>query len=151
MEEFQVIETPGHTKCSVSFIFSEKRIIFVGDAAGVIDNGIVRPQFLSDYPAYISSLEKIKKWSNFSLALGHGGIFEPGETPEFLGEAFKRSLEFGKEIERLYSREGNEDRVAEIIYKREYERLRLRQPKKAYMINLKAMIKTVLKEAGTQH
>lgn len=150
IEEFEVIETPGHTKCSVSFIFPEKRIIFVGDAAGVQeDNGYIRPQFLSSYSDYLGSLTKILKYSLYDLAMGHGGIFQGEEVKDFLERSIKRTKEFRKEIENLFRQTGNPDRVAELIHEREYKGMGIKQPKEAYMINLKAMIKAVLREVDS--
>jgi len=146
IDEFEVLETPGHTKCSVSFIFPDKKIIFVGDAAGVEEKGYIRPQFLSSYSAYYSSLKKILKYSSYSLAMGHGGIFEENETEGFLLRALRRTEEFKEEIKELYLKEKNENEVAEIIFKKEYEGLGLKQPREAYLINLNAMIKAVVRE-----
>ncbi len=142
IEEFSVLETPGHTKCSVSFVFPEKKIIFVGDAAGVIEGGYIRPQFLSSYQQYVESLRKILKYGQFSLALGHGGIFPQGK--EFLENSLKRTEEFRKEILEYYEKFGETERVAQEIFKKEYDGLGLKQPKEAYMINLRAMIKSAL-------
>lgn len=150
IDEFEVIETPGHTKCSVSFIFPEKRIIFVGDAAGVQeDNGYIRPQFLSRYSDYVSSLNKILKYSHYDLAMGHGGIFQGKEVKEFLERSLRRTEEFRKEIEDLFHKTGDPEQVAELIYEKEYKGMGIKQPREAYMINLKAMIKAVLREADS--
>ncbi len=145
LDEFFVLETPGHTRCSISFAFQEKEIIFVGDAAGVIDDGHIRPQFLSNYSQYLDSLKKIMTYSHFSLGLGHGGIFPRGK--EFLEKSMERTREFREEILKLYARWGDPERVAEEIYKNEYQKLGLRQPKEAYTINLKAMIRAVLQDS----
>ncbi len=144
LEDFSVLETPGHTKCSISFVFPEKEIIFVGDAAGVMEDGYIRPQFLSSYSQYVASLKKIMKYSHFSLALGHGGIFPEGE--DFLKRSLERTVDFRKEILELYGKFRDQERVAEKIYEREYKGLGLLQPEQAYMINLRAMIKAVLRE-----
>ncbi len=142
IEEFSVLETPGHTRCSVSFVFPEKKIIFVGDAAGVIEEGHIRPQFLSSYDQYVASLQKILKYGDFSLALGHGGIIPEGR--EFLENSLKKTEEFRKEILEYYEKFGDMEKVARKIYREEYEGLGLKQPKEAYMINLRAMIKSAL-------
>ncbi len=144
LEEFSVLETPGHTKCSISFVFPKKSIIFVGDAAGVIEDGYIRPQFLSSYSQYVESLKKIMKYSQFSLALGHGGIFPQGA--DFLKKSLKRTVDFRKEILALHEKFKDQEKVAEEIYEREYKGLGLRQPKQAYMINLRAMIRAALQE-----
>ncbi len=140
--EFFVIETPGHTRCSVSFVFPQKGIIFVGDAAGVIEEGYIRPQFLSDYNQYVSSLEKIMEYSDLSLALGHGGIFPRGK--EFLENSLKRTREFRHQILKYYEELGDMEKVAQKIFREEYQTLGLKQPPQAYMINLRAMIKAAL-------
>ena len=44
---FEVISSPGHTKCSISFLMMPDKILFPGDAAGVLErNKKIKPLFL---------------------------------------------------------------------------------------------------------
>ena len=68
----EVFETPGHTRCSISFFLRPESILFAGDAAGVVEkNGKVKPLFLSSYTQYEASLEKLLGLEAEVLALAH--------------------------------------------------------------------------------
>jgi len=90
--ELEVIDTPGHTSDSISLLDSKNRNIFVSDAVGdKIDENdpcvpaIMPPSFNPD--AYVSTLEKLKKYDFESICLGHYGMYYGPDVKEMLDEA----------------------------------------------------------------
>ncbi len=149
VDGIEVLETPGHTRCSLSYLFPEEKLLFVGDALGVVEeDGYIRPQFLSDYRAYVSSIEKISSLLPVNIVMGHGGIVPEEESEEFLEKIKERTEEFASQILELYRKEGDPERVFEKIFEEEYVGRGLNQPEQSYSINLRAMIKAVLKAEG---
>ena len=73
LSEITVIETPGHTKGSVSFMIRDRGIVFVGDAI-VIRGG--KPElskmFTLDMDAARKSVEKIMSMQPSLILSGHG-------------------------------------------------------------------------------
>ncbi len=149
VDGIKVLETPGHTRCSLSYFFPEEKLLFVGDALGVVEeDGYIRPQFLSDYRAYLNSIEKISSLLPVNIVMGHGGIITEEESEEFLKRIKKRTEEFASQILELYRKEKDPEKVFEIIFQEEYVGRKLNQPEQSYSINLRAMIKAVLKAEG---
>lgn len=70
--EFFVIDTPGHTTCSIVYYFLEEKTMFTGDFLFKETIGITNTQ-LSNKKQMLESLTKIKKYPNdINIYPGHG-------------------------------------------------------------------------------
>jgi len=70
--EFFVINTPGHTTCSIIYYFLEEKIMFTGDFLFKKTIGITNTQ-LSNKDQMKESLRKIKRYpGDISIYPGHG-------------------------------------------------------------------------------
>lgn len=144
----QVYETPGHTRCSLSFLLQPENILFPGDAAGVMEkNGTIKPLFLSSYTQYIGSLEKISTLDAEILALPHNQVIKGRKNVQ---EFFSRSL---LETEKLKTKIFQElqistdfNAIAEKLFSQEYPLPTIAGPREALLINLTAMVKAVYYE-----
>jgi len=90
--ELEVIDTPGHTPDCISLLDSKNKNIFVSDAVGdkIDENApcvpaIMPPSF--DPDAYVSTLEKLKKYDFESICLGHYGMYYGPDVKDILDEA----------------------------------------------------------------
>ncbi|HOQ09448.1 MAG TPA: MBL fold metallo-hydrolase [Syntrophomonadaceae bacterium] len=87
----QIIETPGHSSCSISVYLPEEEVMFVSDAAGTaINEGIIAPVFFQDYDLYLDSLRKLMNYPTRVLALGHGPVISGYEQVQ---DFYQRSLQ----------------------------------------------------------
>ena len=95
----KVLETPGHTRDSLSFYLQEKNCLFSGDL--IYYKVITQLDYYQDLMKSLSELEnsynKIKKLDNHIIYIGHGdGIDNPNENIEACFkkiEKFKRNPE----------------------------------------------------------
>ena len=72
---FQVIETPGHSDCSLSFHQPDRGILIVSDATGYYmpqHNGWW-PNYFSSYGTYVDSIERLADLNAEVLCLSHNG------------------------------------------------------------------------------
>lgn len=73
--KLQIIETPGHSSCSISIYLPQEEVMFVSDAAGTaISEEMIAPVFFQDYDLYLDSIRKLMNYPTRVLALGHGQI-----------------------------------------------------------------------------
>ncbi len=141
--------TPGHTRCSFSYLLYPEMVLFPGDAAGVMEkDGTIRPLFLSSYKLYIDSLQKLEKLPAEYLALPHN---KPLRGREAIRDFFDRSIDTTIELKErvlkeLQRQEYKIEVIAERLFQEFYSQSTLSGPKEAFIINLQAMVKAVSNE-----
>jgi len=87
---FDVLAVPGHSDCAMAYLLQPDKILFAGDAAGMLDhNGYVWPVFFTRYSAYEQSLQKMAALDLEGLACGHADFMSGKET---IGRFFTESL-----------------------------------------------------------
>ncbi len=145
---FQVFETPGHTKCSLSYLLEPYGVLFPGDAAGVIERrGKIKPLFLSNFSSYLISLKKLIKLKAEILALPHNRFISGKDNVKtFLSKSLEQSERIGHLIQKEISSGKNLKTIAKNILADEFAEPTVQGPKKAFTINLNAMVNAVKKE-----
>ncbi len=140
-----IVETPGHTRCSISFLLQPENILFPGDAAGVIEkSGKIKPLFLSSYTQYERSLNKLIAMQAAVLALPHNtAIKGERQVQEFLKSSLRETQRLKEEI--LSALQGKADfgLIAENILDHEYTFPTIMGPREALLINVTAMVKSI--------
>lgn len=141
-----VIETPGHTKDSVSYYIPQLKALIPGEATGVINgNYDIQSEFSSSYNDYITSLEKLADLDVNILFLPHVHIL----TGDDAGDHIRRSLEsarfFKDRIDTFLDRfNGNQDATIEALFKEDFEDTQaVLQDKRSFLLNLRAKVKAV--------
>jgi len=151
---FEVYEVPGHTRDSLCYRIMPDNAIFAGEAYGVptLSGKRVYPQFLVSFKDYMNSLKKMRKLEPRWIGLAHGGVIGGDEAISFLEKSIIDSEEFAEMIKERILKEKNplsEDslrKIVEEIAEKDYNPNETTQSKRAYMLNLTAMVKTVLRE-----
>ncbi len=67
-----IVETPGHTKDSISIYLPDTKTIIVGDLLKGTADSLVAPPFFDDYIALLSSVNKIKELNPDLICVSHG-------------------------------------------------------------------------------
>jgi glyoxylase-like metal-dependent hydrolase (beta-lactamase superfamily II) len=72
---FRVMETPGHSDCSLSFYEPDERILLISDATGYYLPGLNAwwPNYFADYGAYLRSIRRLAGMEAELLCLSHNG------------------------------------------------------------------------------
>lgn len=92
--KIRVIETPGHTKDSISLYFENENLVFASESHGVaLDFPAVVPGFVSSYDDTVASINKIKKIDPDYIIMPHSKMISGYETDIYLDNAL---LEAGK-------------------------------------------------------
>ena len=138
-----VIPTPGHTWDFLSYWVPEKKILIASEAAGC-DNV---SEFLVDYDAYRTSLETLSELDVEVLCTGHHMVLTGADARKHLLDSLDQAADYVARVERFLLDEDRDiDRVVQRIKIQEWDPKPLpKQPEKAYIINTKARVGTVLK------
>jgi glyoxylase-like metal-dependent hydrolase (beta-lactamase superfamily II) len=143
-----VFETPGHTRCSLSFLLRPGNVLFAGDAAGVVEkSGKIKPLFLSSYSQYESSLQKLLALEAEVLALAHNTAVKGKERVRaFLENSLAETRRLKATITAWLGDSRDFAGIAARILAEEYDAPTLMGPREALMINVTAMVKSVYHE-----
>jgi glyoxylase-like metal-dependent hydrolase (beta-lactamase superfamily II) len=68
----KIIETPGHTKDSISIYLPDPKIVICGDLLRGTDQKLEAPPFFEDYVSLINSVNKIKELNPDLICVSHG-------------------------------------------------------------------------------
>jgi glyoxylase-like metal-dependent hydrolase (beta-lactamase superfamily II) len=144
----QVYETPGHTRCSISFLLLPENILFPGDAAGVIEkSNLVKPLFLSSFSQYIGSLEKVSRLNAEILALPHNRIIKGRKNVKaFFDRSLLETVKLKETIFKELQASSDFTAIGEKLLNLEYPLPTVAGPREALLINLTAMVKAVYYE-----
>lgn len=146
---FEVIDTPGHTKCAVSYLLKPDNILFQGDSAGLLEkNGSIKPIFLSSYSEYEDSIKKLMALEAEAMAFPHNRFLQgKDQVKKYLQDSLARTQEVKAVILKILKDEKDTAQIAETLYRQEFPITSIMGPKEAMMINLEAMVKAIAYEA----
>lgn len=143
-----VIETPGHTSCSLTFLLEPEKILFPSETIGVYaGDGLMVAGMVKSCRETIASIEKCRKINANHIVSPHFGLVPDQEgtiywdlamesvsrNMEFIQKQIKEGALFG-EIMEEYTREFYVDRVS------------CEQPKEAFLLNAQHMIRNLMIE-----
>lgn len=141
----QVLETPGHTRDSLSYFLPDTGIVVTGDAAGACENDFIHSPFLTGYDDYVRSIDTIAALHPAALCIAHNGILAGEAVPRYLDRA-RTAAEAHKALIEQYldACNGDCEQVVRLITDRQYDagpvRLQNRGP---YILNLRATVAAV--------
>lgn len=98
---FSVIETPGHSYCSLSFYEASRKVLIISDATGYYMPELKYwwPNYFADYGKYISSMERLAKYDTEVLCLSHNGVIQGAEEiRNYFADAIADTKEYHQRI-----------------------------------------------------
>lgn len=143
----KALETKGHTDCSMSYAFEPVKLLFASESTGIIEGkNFVHTPFLKDCNDAISSREKCKAYDPEYISLPHFGMI-PKDYIETYWKKLEEETDIKIDFIRKMKEEGLDDeamldRYCDKYWDPDMEEV---QPKDAFIINSKAIIKAFLK------
>ncbi len=79
---FRVLETPGHSECSLSFHEPSAGVLVISDATGYYmpDGEFWWPNYFSGYAAYLASIRRLAELKAEVLCLSHNGVIKGAQA-----------------------------------------------------------------------
>lgn len=146
--ELYVISTPGHTRCSISFYMKPDKALFSGESVGAYaGEDMVLANYLSDYNEYMNSLMKLSEMDVELLGLPHHGILVGSKNiKRFFELSIKGANTFREEVVKMIKDNIEEEEMIKRLTDKFYVDVASLQPKGAFIVNLKAMVKVIRRE-----
>lgn len=143
----KVIETQGHTKCSVSFLVNNETL-FASESTGYKSkSGKIYPAFITSSSKAIDSINRCQEINPRFIISPHFGLVNERDTLNYWEEC-SLAVQETKDFIIHLSKMGYEEEQILIEYERLFrdEESRVEQPSNAFRLNAQGMIKTVLNE-----
>lgn len=143
----KVIETPGHTQCSLAFLVNGN-ILFASETTGCLSrSGRMKPAFIRSYSDAVVSIRTCQKLDPQYIVSPHYGFVSERDTPVYWEKCLQAVQEARAFILELAQRGCTQEQIL-IQYEAVFqdEESRAEQPLKAFRLNSAAMIKAVLQE-----
>ncbi|MBR3147486.1 MAG: MBL fold metallo-hydrolase [Eubacterium sp.] len=149
-EYIKVLETKGHTDCSLTYVFEPQSIMFSSESTGVIRNeNVITSAVLKSYNDAVRSARKCMAYKPKMLITPHYGLMKKEENISFfiwflIAAARERNF-----IVRTFDRTGSyAETLSEYVDRYWSEEWLNAQPKAAFMENARYTVRNVLEEAG---
>lgn len=112
-----IIETPGHSNCSITIFEPSQKILFVGDAMGNIWTldfvmpPIMPPEFSEE--KFFTTLDKIREVNYESLAFSHHGILTRTHAKLFPDKALSSYIDWRDFFIAMWNEKPNQEYITE--------------------------------------
>jgi len=143
----RVLETRGHTKCSLSFLI-DNDTLFPSESTGYMSkSGKIYPAFLTSCSEAVDSIHKCQKLNPRFIISPHYGLVNERDTRSYW-ENCLLAVKETKEFTLRLASQGYEEENILTEYEKVFrdEQSKLEQPAQAFRLNARSMIKTVLRE-----
>jgi len=100
----EVIDTPGHSSCSIAIYIPQEKALFPSDAAGVFFGGQMQPTANSNYNLYQQSLEKLVTYDVNAVLPEHFGAALGEEARTYLTRSIEAAKRERAMLEESYRR-----------------------------------------------
>jgi glyoxylase-like metal-dependent hydrolase (beta-lactamase superfamily II) len=100
--EINILETPGHSSCSISAYIPQLRILFASDCGGIPYRNTIISSGNSNFTSFQQSLEKLKNLEVEYFCADHYGFVVGEEARNFISTAIEAAKEFRAKIEDIY-------------------------------------------------
>jgi glyoxylase-like metal-dependent hydrolase (beta-lactamase superfamily II) len=140
----EVLATPGHTRDQLSYYLRKEKILIGGEAAGLLlRSGIVTTEFVSNYDAYLSSLQRLAALPIEIYCQGHQLVLVGREEiSAFFERSNNETIRFKDRVFELLNEEGGS--IDRTIHRLKTERYDVipgpKQPEATYLLNLKGQV-----------
>ena len=114
--EFEVLNLPGHTKCSVGYYCPKRKLLLSCETIGVYNGeDDVVPSYLVGYEMAISSIKRVQKLDVESIVVPHYGLLEGEKTKFYLKKSMESAVETADEIASMLKNGKSKDEIKEFF------------------------------------
>lgn len=145
-EEFRVLETGGHTDCSLTFVLEPLGMMFASESTGILEKiDYVHTPILKSYEDAMKSYDKCRSYGAKYLVLPHFGLL-PEDYNQTYWDFFQKEVENKRKYLRSLRDEGlTEEEILDRYAEKYWDPIKEQeQPYEAFMINSENIVKVLL-------
>ncbi len=112
----KILETPGHSSCSVAAYVPEIKGLFPSDGGGIPNGDKIAPAGNSNFTLYQQSLKKLVDLEVEILCADHYGYFTGEKAADYIHRSIQAADKYRHVVEEICRQEGNqEDAVRRLV------------------------------------
>jgi glyoxylase-like metal-dependent hydrolase (beta-lactamase superfamily II) len=116
----QVLETPGHSSCSISAYVPEIRALFPSDAGGIPYKEKILPSGNSNFTQYQQSLERLKSLDIDMFCADHYGYVSGRDAEGIMARSIDAARDYRAMVEEIYRRTASIDETVKAMVTNRY-------------------------------
>ncbi len=120
--ELSIMETPGHSYCSITAYEPTMKALFASDAVGIPYKDTAFPSGNTNYTQFQETLERLKPLQVDYICADHYGYITGEEAHTYIDVSIEEAKKMRKEMEDVYRKTGDIDAAATAITKAFYEK-----------------------------
>ncbi len=120
--EVQVMETPGHSSCSIAAYIPALKTLLPSDAGGIPIDEAIFPSGNSNYTQYEESLEKMKDLDVEYYGADHYGYIVGEEARDYIKQTIAATRDLRNRIEKAYRQTNDFEQAARLLTEELYAR-----------------------------
>ncbi|MBN1882469.1 MAG: MBL fold metallo-hydrolase [Deltaproteobacteria bacterium] len=105
--DFEIIDAPGHSSCSIAAYMPEEKALFASDAGGIPFGDMIFAAGNSNFTEYQQTLKRFSAYDVDIHLAEHYGAFTDEEGRTFMGRSIQSAKETRKILEDAYRKTGN--------------------------------------------
>ena len=115
-----ILETPGHSSCSLTAYVPEIKALFPSDGGGIPFGSEISPAGNSNYTLYQQSLKKLADLEVKVLCADHYGYVTGDEAADYIHRSIRSAADYRRLVEETYREERDPektvDRLVQMIF-----------------------------------
>ncbi len=112
----KIIETPGHSSCSVTAYVPEIKALFPSDGGGIPNGDKIAPSGNSNFTLYQKSLERLADLAVEILCADHNGYFTGEKAADYIRRSIRAAHKYRQVVENICQQaENQEDAVRRLV------------------------------------
>jgi len=113
--DFEVIDVPGHSSCSMAIYIPEEKVLSASDSAGIIYGNMVFAAANSNFDLYQESLKKMAEYEVAIHLFEHYGALIQPVGNRFMKQSIADAVTMRQMVENIYDTTRDEQKTVEAL------------------------------------
>jgi len=113
--EVRIMETPGHSSCSIAAYIPSLKTLLPSDAGGIPIDDAIFPSGNSNYTQFQQSLEKMKDLEVDYYCADHYGYISGEEARQYTSQTIKAASQLRAQIVEIYNKSHDNESSAKLL------------------------------------
>ena len=150
--DFEVIDVPGHSSCSMAIYIPEGKVLSASDAAGIIYGDMIFAAANSNFDLYQESLKKMAEYEVAIHLFEHYGALIQPAGQGFMTQSMADAVTMRQWIEKIYDSTRDEQQTVEALLEQVSKTASgYFLPKKIMAVVLGQMTRFIAKQHGAKN